>query len=390
MKLPKTDLILQADLAENNWILFGGGGYAKALLEECKRNNINLPELIVSPNIGSGELFGVPVIGEDSFKYCSNTKIVLGSDVFQFEILTKLSLFIPENHIVMYYISPTWVDCNKKYFLQNRSVGKDIFVIALNPKERAEGLLKNFIVYHENLGASVYFIHPMQFASDSELLASQSIYMWNGTRAIFKPIKIRLASLNLSFKYIELGFFPQSEYFYIDNKGINYERSLVSDDLSWVTAKMEKQVPLLRDKFFKDFKAPKQITDYIFVPLQLWQDTNITRHSQFTQGMQEFIDYIENLYIDEKIVFKVHPKDDQAYKSKKGIFSKLDSRALILGAKKVHGINSTVLFEASLAGKVVITEGDCLLKHAANQETVLAAIIATQFYIDDTDFLELI
>ena len=107
--------------------------------------------------------------------------------------------------------------------------------------------------------------------------------------------------------------------------------------------------------------------------------------------MQAFIDFIEKKYSSEKIIFKAHPKDrmKSTYSLKHGTFSEDNSRSLILSAKLVHGINSSVLYEAALAKKAVIAEGNCLLTSVtAPIESILAAMVARQHHIDQTFFDE--
>ena len=105
--------------------------------------------------------------------------------------------------------------------------------------------------------------------------------------------------------------------------------------------------------------------------------------------MQEFIDFIEQKYVDQKIIFKAHPKDrmKSQYRLKHGVFSEADSRSLIMGAKLVHGINSSVLYEAALAKKTVIAEGNCLLNTiSAPTESILAAMVARQHNVHQRFF----
>ena len=53
----------------------------------------------------------------------------------------------------------------------------------------------------------------------------------------------------------------------------------------------------------------------------------------------------------------------------------------------MHGINSTVLFEAELFGIETIIEGDCLLtRHANHKAEMLAAIILWQFDVSLMDY----
>lgn len=81
-------------------------------------------------------------------------------------------------------------------------------------------------------------------------------------------------------------------------------------------------------------------------------------------------------------MFKAHPRDTLSYTtvSRNSHWSASCSRSLIKSAKRVHGINSTVLFEAVLYGTETIIEGDCLLsRHADKQQKLLSALILWQF-----------
>jgi hypothetical protein len=105
--------------------------------------------------------------------------------------------------------------------------------------------------------------------------------------------------------------------------------------------------------------------------------------------MQEFIDYIEEIYPQEIIYFKPHPKDrlKSSYKFKRGLVVEGDLIKLIAEAKLVHGINSSVLYEAALIGKDIKVEGNCLLKtHQHQNDKLLAAMVARQFAVSDELF----
>ena len=53
----------------------------------------------------------------------------------------------------------------------------------------------------------------------------------------------------------------------------------------------------------------------------------------------------------------------------------------------MHGINSTVLFEAELYGVETIIEGDCLLtRHADRKSELLSALMLWQFDVRQQDF----
>jgi len=119
------------------------------------------------------------------------------------------------------------------------------------------------------------------------------------------------------------------------------------------------------------------------------KDSTIHSLSRFIQGMQEFIDYIEDLYPNETLIFKAHPRDLSHYQlnAKNSSWSNASSQSLIKSAKRVHGINSTVLFEAALFGVELITEGDILLvRHQHQYDKLLAAMILRQCNVKEGDF----
>lgn len=233
-------------------------------------------------------------------------------------------------------------------------------------------------------GFSVAIIHPWQKYQFEIFENAISIIVWNGAVPyLHDNLNTYLKSGNYNFFYAECGFFPQEKYFYLDQNGINIKRSILEDDLSWVSIEHYEKLREIANEFFMKVKPAYFDFDYVFCPLQVPDDTNVMDNSRFTHGMQEFIDYINKLYYGSelKVVFKVHPKDPHvaSYLFGDAIVSNQASKALILGAKKVHGINSTVLFEAALAGKEIIIEGESLLSHkCANISKVLAAMVCCQ------------
>lgn len=240
-------------------------------------------------------------------------------------------------------------------------------------------------------GFSVAIIHPWQKYQFFILKGAISIVIWNGSIPIlFDCVKRYIHSIGKKFLYAECGFFPQKEYFYLDRMGINFNRELATDDLGWVSDSHYQRLVDLREQFFENVNPFKLEHDYVFCPLQLPDDSNIMMNSQFHHGMQDFIDYINEFYKNShlKVVFKPHPKDFNSYNYDFGnaIIVHEDSRALILGAERIHGINSTVIFEAALAGKDIYCEGNCLLEHPClKNDKILAAIISSQVSIYSVD-----
>lgn len=176
---------------------------------------------------------------------------------------------------------------------------------------------------------------------------------------------------------------------YFDRYGINVDSALADDDLSWLPNDYRCFLTDQSEQFFNGIQAYTEHSDYIFVPLQLGHDSNIQQNSRFTRGMQEFVDYIELIYPNQTIVFKAHPRDKNSYVSHSAtsFWSKASSLSLIKSATKVHGINSTVLFEAALFGVETIIEGDCLLsRHSGQHDKILAAILYRQFNVKRANY----
>lgn len=187
--------------------------------------------------------------------------------------------------------------------------------------------------------------------------------------------------------YIEFGFFPQSNYYYLDKRGVNNYCELMDDSLDWVERVHLDRLRDLRSEFLSKFK--RRSRDYVLVPLQVPDDANVIYASRFINGMQEFIDYICDFYPKgTKIVFKAHPKDRhrKSYNYHGHFDSDLPFLTLLKNAHSVHGITSSTLYESALAGVPVISEGESLLnQHAGQIEKLLAAMVDRQIHVQQSD-----
>jgi hypothetical protein len=386
----KTDILSIADLNKSPWILIGCGGFAQQLLLRCDQLNVRRPDLILGYQTDIDYFEGIQVLNENDYHLSAGQRLVFGSFIYQFEIEKRFSQRAQNDCVIYDCSADLWSDQNMQMFdfEISLSTARPLMLIFCNsPYDQLNIWLSKFVETFEVMGGVVSIKHSLQRVINEELTAASKIYMWNGSLPCFESIKQRLHKLNISFQYLECGFFPQSSYFYIDDEGINNRRSIANDPLLWVTQEMRESADTLRKAFFKNIQVDEQ--DFIFIPLQLAHDSNIQQNSRFKNGMQEFIDFIEDYYPNDKLLFKKHPKDLNNYVTRKGAFSQADSRELILQSRLIHGINSSVLFEAALAGKPLVAEGDCLLNHKfANHNTVISAIIATQISVEGPfDFL---
>jgi hypothetical protein len=264
-----------------------------------------------------------------------------------------------------------------------------IICFTINPVDQVPIWIASIASWFNQYDIELIYRHPSQALSIDFFERSIGTLLWNGTLPIFAPLKQFLAANGLQFSFVECGFFPQTQHVYFDRMGINVGSSLAQDDLRWLPQEFSSILQQKRQLFFRNVPPYTEQQDYIFIPLQLAHDSNIQLHSRFGSGMQAFIDYIETCYPNETLVFKKHPRDSADYQicSNRSFWSTACSRALIKSAKTVHGINSTVLFEAALYGAETIIEGDCLLtRHAHRKNELLAALILWQFDITEANF----
>ena len=117
--------------------------------------------------------------------------------------------------------------------------------------------------------------------------------------------------------------------------GINVHSSLAHADFSDLPADVT-TFAAKTPAIFQEVAPHAEQHPYIFIPLQLGDDSNIQLHSRFVNGMQEFINYIEACYPDDCLVFKKHPRDNHEYQLfvHVALGPTACCRALIKGAKK--------------------------------------------------------
>ena len=246
---------------------------------------------------------------------------------------------------------------------------------------------KNLIRYLNERGADVEIQSPLNLRAITERPVGQVI-LWNGQSKLFTALRKCLADLQISPTYMEVGFFPQENFFYLDRSGVNQTSALMQDPLDWIEASHLDKIQRVRDTFLPGFVRTGK--KYILVPLQVGTDTNVINCSSFKNGMQDFIDFICAKYgASAKLLFKEHPKDPArgTYNFYGHQFSDRPFTQLLENAACVHGITSSTLYEAVLAGLEVIAEGESLLnRHAGKQQQLLAAMIDRQVSIEIRNF----
>jgi capsule polysaccharide modification protein KpsS len=377
-----------SQLGDIQYSIVGDGGYVVSLLALIQKTHGNMPKRIYV-NKFNNDLPTELQVAEETLSIIQEEILVLGTSLFQLEMMTRIKRIASGKPLFVDVLSAKGNEETIEYYQTKVPSNRQYLIfIAVNPKDNIDNYLANFFNRLSECSVDIVVRHPLQNISDQELLAANGVLVWNGSMSIHQPILQQVRKLEVDLTFVECGFFPQSQYFYFDKLGVNDQSQLKIDDLGWVSTEQKIALEKVRRTFFLEV-TPYSDSDYIFVPLQVPNDSNILKNSRFTSGMQEFIDYVEEKYSDEKIIFKAHPKDrmSSTYRLKYGKFSEEDSRSLIMSSKLVHGINSSVLYEAVLAGVPVVVEGECLLKHhAAKADKLLAAMVFRQFDIEHSEF----
>lgn len=218
---------------------------------------------------------------------------------------------------------------------------------------------------------------------EEQAAKSDLVFLWNGqdNNRCYTPAKKICKEKNIPCYFLEVGYFPQRKFFTIDSKGINATSELMEDDLSWINDYHINKMNQKRIDYIGDRKRINK--GYVFVPLQVEADSNIILHSPF-KDMQSFINHVEEKFKGEKIIFKQHPREKKKFKSSFEILYEGDHLDLILGAKCVYGINSTVLLEAALLDVPVEAIGEGFLKrHKNNIKKIIAALVDRQIPVGE-------
>ncbi len=196
------------------------------------------------------------------------------------------------------------------------------------------------------------------------------VVIWNGNFEYQQGTiaALREATFENRVLHAEVAWFPQSEFLYLDLKGVNAFSSIPAEDLPPLLPHQKVQLSAWQDRYrvhrFGD-NPPPVVPRRIFVPMQVDTDTSISRSSSF-KSMKEFIRFLEDwIPQDYEVLLKLHPKATYNYvpSSNRPNFRIIVSGSIdemIATAEAVVGINSTVLIESAALGKRVISFGDSL------------------------------
>jgi len=243
----------------------------------------------------------------------------------------------------------------------------------------------NFVAYLTSQGHEVLHLRRNQLP---RTLDFNHVFFCHGLHPTQAELRALCESVGVPSTIAEIGFFPQRSHFFLDRRGINAASMLMDDDLSWIGEAQLNRAREFAEGYVGRYRWT-QANRYVFAPLQLARDTNITLHSPY-KTMQAFIDHAERTFPGEAIVFKTHPLDKtRTYRVSSGntLLRQGNLFELVRDARLVYGINSTVLYESIMQGVPTRAVGDGLLKrHAGREDRLIAALVDQQIAVDERDF----
>lgn len=208
------------------------------------------------------------------------------------------------------------------------------------------------------------------------------IVIWNGEQKQDKQLAQMAKAAGIPVTYLEVGYFSQQDHCMITPRG-SVGGALLSevDTLDPITENEEEGL----QEFFQQYARGQAPTDgdSVLVPLQLEQDYSIRNYSTF-KTMQQLAGAVERQYPTDKIVYRPHPKArGKQIQTRHSVKLTPSIWQQVLNAKEVVGINSTLLYEAALAGKKVTALGDCPLRRFPTQHReVCREVIRRQVPLD--------
>jgi capsule polysaccharide modification protein KpsS len=216
---------------------------------------------------------------------------------------------------------------------------------------------------------------------------SDVVYIWNSLEPCVQWFVDICNVLNKDYLFIENGFIPQSNFYHLDTQGI-IKHSSLNQSLDWLSNKDEENAINYLTQFINNKYHKMERRNFILCPLQIPWDTSIYLCSKY-KNMEEFIWDVHNNNPKEILVIKPHPKqlnpkfsqDLLKHPQIKIITdSSLPTIQFARAAKKVIGINSTILYETLAIDCPTEAYGECPIRTHNSSKKVLYAAMAQQFH----------
>ncbi len=317
-----------------------------------------------------------------------NRLVFFAASKDQLAYFSKLQACLPKQLSVWWYKKFSFPTVC--FSLPISAIGYQINFLQKRKKNSASGQAKPsfyWLIFRalKWLEASWLFLRYLGFLKTE---SADYVGVWNGKK--FRQAILVLAAKEANKKVIFFERGPLPGYSCLDPKGVNFYSSLPKNKEFYLQYNCKEQDVLLissSSSRFLDELLPK---NYIFVPFQVVEDSNVYLHSPWIQQMRDFYTEVEYLSIKNpelSFVIKEHPACPENYDDLKQMALQtngriqfvegIDSTSLVLNALAVMTINSTVGMEAIMARKKLIVLGeaiysfDGLVKLATNRKELL-------------------
>jgi capsular polysaccharide export protein len=243
------------------------------------------------------------------------------------------------------------------------------------------------------VGLALRMVHLMAgILRENEKRRPDLIFVLNGEHYKQQAVIAWAKEQGVPVAYLELGYLPNTMV--LDGKGINYANGMPRSPAFYrdyqpqgiqVDSTLVRRPP--RTPVGEPISLPKH---YLFVPFQVYDDTQILIHSPWVKSMERLHEVLEmtvdDLPNDTVYVVKEHPTSKKSYPQLHQRHSRIlyananDTQELIERARCVITINSTVGIESLLLGRPVITLGNAcyniegLVSHANNTDELRALV----------------
>lgn len=221
---------------------------------------------------------------------------------------------------------------------------------------------------------------------------TKRIALWNGEKLPYHTVVNVAKAIGIPIIYFENGLLPNTTT--VDFNGVNAKNSLPRLPQFYREfaqhARTQSEIKLYQRPTHKKRKSNLIVTlpkKYLFIPLQVPNDSQIVANSPWIKSMEQLFSTViqawqESVMKDYHLVFKAHPSWPNDFRhlnisNHKVLFANGNTtQELIEKAKAVITINSTVGIESLLLGKPVLTLGNAcyninnLVLHADSSDTL--------------------
>jgi capsular polysaccharide export protein len=200
-------------------------------------------------------------------------------------------------------------------------------------------------------------------------LPTTTVGIWNGKKFRQAILVIALKATHKNSIFFETGPLPGVSA--IDPLGVNFYSSIPNKVAFYLNRAHSGEFDTPRDVASQTTRPGNLPENYILVPFQVVEDSNIYLHSPWIHNMRQLFIVCQSLSAklgdETTFVFKEHPACDETYDDLRALqtpqlqfVDDVSTPALVEHATAIMTVNSTVGIEGLMARKKVFVLGDAL------------------------------